>query len=178
MVARCRSAYPTLKVGLLANEGCLFQCPFKPAHDALIAQANLDASADLHALNRALGCMRHLRAHPEKIFRSPFIRPEDLRFYEGSVDFIKICGRTLGRSFLEKAVTAYIARRYNGNLLELLDALDWMADIYDIANRALPEDFLANLADCSGECNSCGYCTQLFDRCTVRLTPKLKRYKE
>lgn len=37
VVDMCRRHFPDLRLGLLVNEGCLPDCPFKPAHDAHIA---------------------------------------------------------------------------------------------------------------------------------------------
>jgi collagenase-like PrtC family protease len=158
LVSRCRKAYPLVGIGLLANEGCLYQCPFKPAHDALIACANMNMHTDTHEINRALGCIRLLRQHPHKLFQSPFIRPEDLHRYENTVDIIKVCGRTLGAAFLKRTIDAYRRRRYPGNLLDLLDATNWMADEIFVANDQLPADFFDRITACGNDCGSCTVC--------------------
>jgi collagenase-like PrtC family protease len=119
--AAIRSRLLETKIELLANEGCLNQCPFRPAHDALIAAANAGFVVDTLRLNRDLGCMRVLSESPHCVLSSPFIRPEDMARYEASADIIKICGRTLGKGFLTQTVGAYIKGKYTGNLLDLFE---------------------------------------------------------
>lgn len=159
---RLRSAWPDIRIGLLANEGCLPQCPFKPAHDAHIALSHLAIPADTHAANRDFGCMRLLRESPHRILASPFIRPEDAARYAPFADILKICGRTLGPEFLRRTISAYLAERWDGNLLALLDAAEWMAREFHLENADLPDDFLDRAWRCDKDCEACGVCRELF----------------
>ena len=162
---QCRRHLPGVKLTLLANEGCLDRCPFKLAHDAQIAFANTGLIAnETRTVNEELGCIRELAAHPAKLFKSPFIRPEDMEQYEGMVEVIKLCGRTLGPAFLQRVVRAYANRRYAGNLLELIDTMEWLAKRLHVANEELPADFLARLAGCDRDCQACSYCRKLLDK--------------
>ncbi len=162
-----RRRWPTVKIELLANEGCLIHCPFRFTHEALIAATNnaayADGQFDTQRLNRDLACQRQLTQFPHRILASPFIRPEDVCRYEGSTDLIKVCGRTLGAGFLERAVEAYAQGRYHDNLLDLLDAAHWMADRWNIPNDDIPEDFLDVLSTCEQDCTGCNYCRTYFD---------------
>ncbi|MGE0085405.1 MAG: hypothetical protein AB7S75_13405 [Desulfococcaceae bacterium] len=162
MISQCRDAYPKIKIGLLANEGCLYQCPFKPAHDAHIALLSTHLPVDTFEMNLTYGCMRYFRKNPWRVLTSPFIRPEDAEKYDA--DILKICGRTLGPHFLMKTVSAYIEKNFSGNLPELLDTTGWMAEEYFIPNHELPDDFFQTVTGCSKKCESCGYCRNLFDR--------------
>lgn len=160
---RTRERYPDLKLELLANEGCLYQCPFKPAHDCHIAQVNLGEPLDTFKIADRLGCMRVFRNNPSQVFKSPFIRPEDVSQYEGKADILKFCGRTLGPAFLMRVIDAYLKRSYAGSLLELLDVTDKMATWMQIPNENLPADFHRRLTSCTRMCDSCSYCRSLFD---------------
>jgi hypothetical protein len=140
-----RQRWPGIRIELLANEGCLPHCPFRATHEALIAAANAGLQVDTRRLNRDLACIRVLSRSPHRIFGSPFIRPEDLDRYAAPADLIKICGRTLGAGFLERAVKAYAEGCYRDNLLDLLDAAHWMAERWEIPNHDLPGDFLDRL---------------------------------
>ncbi|HSR37258.1 MAG TPA: hypothetical protein VLL73_08765 [Desulfurivibrionaceae bacterium] len=159
--SRCRAAFPSLRLALLANEGCLAQCPFKPAHDAHIALANLGDEAANPLLNSDLGCIDHLARHPARLFKSPFIRPEDQQRYAPYVDQIKLCGRTLGAEFLTRTVRAYADGTYSGNLLDLFDTMEWLAKRLSVANRLVPPEFFAMVTACAKECRACGYCDRL-----------------
>ena len=170
----CRREVPQLKIGLLVNEGCLYQCPFKPAHDCLIACSHMDMHVDTFSINQAFGCIQILRKSPAEIFRSPFIRPEDVARYADLVDVLKICGRTLGAVFLARALQAYIDRAYHGNLLDLLDASNWMADEVYLANDQLPQDFIERMTGCSKDCRHCDACRELQNACMHPVEPGFK----
>jgi len=163
VAGRCREKYPCMNLGLLANEGCLYQCPYKPAHDAQISLVHMDIHIDTYGVNRDLGCMRTLREHPHLLFKSPFIRPEDADAYADAVDFIKLSGRTLGPDFLRRVVTAYIRGEYTGNLLELLDSMEWFAAECHIPNHELPADFHDRMVSCDKSCGECEACRYLFE---------------
>jgi len=154
---------PGLKMEVLANEGCLPYCPFKLSHDSYIALANIDGQDQTHTINCDIGCMRLLDEQPHRLLQSPFIRPEDIDLYLYHVDTIKLCGRTLGPDFLTNAITAYRARRYDGNLLDLMDAMSWMADRLYVDNSMLSFDFANMLSQCDSRCDRCGFCRELFD---------------
>lgn len=156
--------YPEAKVELLVNEGCLPRCPFRQTHEALIASANAGLAVDSFALNRDLGCMRMLSRSPHRILSSPFIRPEDMRHYKKNADIFKICGRTLGKGFLTRTISAYAAEKYEGNLFDLLDASHWMAEKWELPNAGLPEDFYARMTGCRQDCGNCPDCRELFGR--------------
>ncbi|MFH0784575.1 MAG: hypothetical protein V2B20_21830 [Pseudomonadota bacterium] len=162
-----RRRWPKVKIELLANEGCLIHCPFRSTHEALIAATNnatrSDGHFDTQHLNRDLACRRQLTQSPHRILASPFIRPEDVCRYEGSADLIKVCGRTLGAGFLERSVEAYAQCRYQGNLLDLLDAAHWMSNHWNIPNGDIPEDFLDVLSTCEQDCGGCDFCKTHFD---------------
>ena len=175
LASRCREHYPGIKIELLANEGCLDHCPFKLTHDCHIALVNMGAVLDTHAINRELGCMRTLQRNPALLFRSPFIRPEDVATYEPIVDVLKICGRTLGAPFVTKVLDAHLKRTFSGNLIELMDAMEPAAQWLHVDNASLPRDFLHHLNHCSRECRSCTYCTELLHKCARAQGFSLKR---
>lgn len=158
-----RATWPGLKLSLLANEGCLYRCPFKLTHDAHIGLVHLGHNLDTHWVNRELGCIDELRHNPHRLFGSPFIRPEDAAGYADHADILKICGRTLGPSFLKRAITAYLQGEYGGNLLDLTDAMAWLADGVHVDNTQIPDDFAAVVGDCGKVCNECDFCREMFD---------------
>jgi collagenase-like PrtC family protease len=169
-----RRRWPDVKLELLANEGCLNHCPFRSTHEALIAAANGGLGVDTHRLNRDLACLRILNREPHRILASPFIRPEEVARYKGVAHMVKVCGRTLGLTFLERVVGAYVSGRYEGNLFDLLDASHWMAERWELPNNELPGDLLTTLSSCGQRCGphcaTCATCEQVFGR-HARLKP-------
>jgi hypothetical protein len=158
--------FPALKIEVLANEGCLPYCPFKLSHDGYIALANMGGQDQTHVINCDIGCMRRLDEQPHRLLQSPFIRPEDIDLYLYHVDTIKLCGRTLGPDFLINVISAYRARHYDGNLLDLMDAMSWLAERLYVDNKMLSFDFANMLSECDNRCESCGFCKELFESIT------------
>ncbi len=173
--ARCREALPDVKLELLANEGCLYHCPYKLTHDCHLALVNMGQPLDTRRINRELGCMRTLQRNPSLLFKSPFIRPEDVDAYAPYVDVIKLCGRTLGATFLLRVVEAYLRGEYSGNLLDLMDAMDGTAEWLHVSNDRLPAGLLRQLTSCSKECRTCPYCRSLIETCAKPKAIRLER---
>ena len=169
-----RNRLPDAKIELLANEGCLSHCSFRPTHDALIAAANAGFGLNTLRMNRDLGCMRILSETPHRLLASPFIRPEDVSRYEDLANVIKICGRTLGSKFLKYAVSAYTKGVYKGNLLNLLDAAHWMAEKWSIQNQMLPSEIFDTLTTCEQHCAQCLACRELFQKHARQLTFRMR----
>ena len=173
--AHCRKTLPNVKLELLANEGCLYHCPYKLTHDCHISLLNTGQALDTYRINRELGCMRTLQRDPSRLFKSPFIRPEDVAAYEPYVDILKLCGRTLGGPFLLRVLDAYLNRKYSGNLLDLMDAMDGTAEWLHVSNDLLPVDLLERLLSCSRECSPCSYCKELIERCAKQKAISLSK---
>ncbi|WP_051694449.1 hypothetical protein [Desulfohalovibrio reitneri] len=172
-----RRNLPEAELLLLANEGCLAECPFRATHEAMIASAESEGRvmACLDAV-RDLGCLRRFHARPWTMLASPFIRPEDAAEALRRADGLKLCGRGQGAGFLARVMDAYAAGTYRGNLLELLDTLGELAPAWHVANERLPQDFARRLESCSGDCGDCGWCAVAFRRAARRVEPELRNF--
>jgi hypothetical protein len=166
-----RAHRPGMRIGLLANEGCLPECPFKPAHDALLAQARFSTEpADHFGLAADLGCLRIFHDEPAALLRSPFIRPEDADALSPGADFLKLCGRSRGPEAMGRIVRAYLAGEYAGNLLDILDTAEGLSQTLYLDNACLGEDFITRVGRCAGNCEGgCAVCDELAARCITRV---------
>lgn len=163
----------------MANEGCIYHCPFKPAHDAHIALSNTGLVREAtFRMNQTLGCHAYFNTHPHRLLKSPFIRPEDLNHYRGMADGIKLCGRTLGPAFLKRCIRAYGDRTFEGNLLALMDASGFMADRVHIPNPALGPDFFTTLTSCTKQCKGCKICPSIFKQIAATKPVGLSSYED
>ena len=167
----CREGFPEIKLALLANEGCLPFCPYRSAHDAYLALDHIHGKDCNQEINRTLGCVQLLKKQPYRILQSPFIRPEDIDAYLYDVDVILISGRVVGADFLQRTIRTYIDRSHKGNLLELLDSPQWLAEELYIDNTALSFDFANMLSVCNNRCDTCRFCMELFQSISHPLVP-------
>ncbi|MBE0568213.1 MAG: U32 family peptidase [Deltaproteobacteria bacterium] len=121
-LARIREAVKC-DLELLVNNNCLSSCAFSPAHMNALAHAG----QSWHS-NRGffidwcfLRCTEMKLRDPVNYIRSEWIRPEDLSLYEGmGYDLFKVTERDLPTPVMVHRVRAYAARRYDGNLLDLV----------------------------------------------------------
>ena len=153
------------KLCILANSGCLRNCPWQTYHDNLVAHS--DAAMKLPP---AKGFTPHLcwtlykepRNFPE-ILKATWIRPEDLPRYEGLVDVVKLATRQHANP--DMVIAAYERGSFDGNLLDLFEP-GFSPAFFPLFldNAAFPPDWFARTATCARECTGCGYCERLFSR--------------
>ena len=151
------------RIGILANSGCLRNCPWQTYHDNLIAHSSAALSTE-----PAKGFNPHLcwtlyreRKNFPEILKATWIRPEDLRRYEGIVDFVKLATRQ--HALPRLVVDAYVRGSFRGNLLDLLEpgfSPAFRPQVID--NAAFPPDWFERSGRCGRECTGCGYCERVW----------------
>ena len=116
-------AATTCGLQLIVNASCLPHCCHELTHMNLLTQSSRSG----HALGGFcldycfLHCSQQRLRRPEYYLRSVWIRPEDTPVYEqmGYTNF-KIVERSCPADLLLRRVAAYAARRFDGNLMELV----------------------------------------------------------
>ena len=105
---------------LIANHCCLPNCPLQSYHQNGFAHSS-DGSRTIFIDYCFLRCSQMRLEDPSLFIKSAWIRPEDLARYEalGYTTF-KLIERGMPSAELLKRVAAYSARRFEGNLAELL----------------------------------------------------------
>lgn len=152
------------KICLLANSGCLRFCPGQTFHDNLIAHCTGAAEDRVPDYNPHV--CRNLYENGKnaaEILKSTWIRPEDIKHYEGIIDVVKLATRQ--HSYPRSVVSAYVHGSWEGNLLELLEPGHSPA-FYpeEIDNKAFPEDFFEKTGSCLNGCTGCGYCESVLEK--------------
>lgn len=112
-----------LELQLIANSNCLMFCPMSGQHMVNLSHASQKGhqSRGFMIDYCALRCSSEKLADPSNYLRSEFIRPEDLGIYtEMGFSSFKILERGAPTAVLAKRVQAYAERRFEGNLLELI----------------------------------------------------------
>lgn len=150
---------------LLANVGCLIHCPIRQYHINLVSHSNESAELGTYVDYPLMWCTADKGRDPAQMLKSPWIRPEDLSVYEElGIDEFKIAGREMDRPWIERVAQAYAARRYEGDLNDLILGFDHLEPYgrlpVRIPNRALDGfiDFFRKKHDCRVGCRDCRYC--------------------
>jgi len=171
------------EVELLVNESCLFHCPYALYHHTVSShRSKMQPEGILDYC--ILECTLDRLERPAEILRAPWIRPEDLAYYEGlGVEWFKVQGRQMPIGWILRTVAAYSERSYKGNLMDLISPTypDWSARstvLKEVAARSrvdslkppsiyidnsLLDGFFKTLVDKGGcgdlqECGLCRYC--------------------
>lgn len=107
---------------LLANNACLLDCPLAFYHQQLNSHASKPGYKDTGKVDYCILHCDYLRfLRPEKFLASDWIRPEDVHYYEEiGIDSLKLSDRSMPTDKLARIAAAYTARRYDGNLLDIL----------------------------------------------------------
>ncbi|MBE6688958.1 MAG: hypothetical protein E7588_06735 [Ruminococcaceae bacterium] len=104
----------------LANSGCLNNCSAHFFHDSLVAHEEEIAAMDNGYEFRGV-CRDFLEKKGAAAFIShtSFIRPEDVKYYEGIFPMLKLATRASRRPV--RTLNAYINEKYVGNVAELCE---------------------------------------------------------
>lgn len=162
---------------LLVNDQCLFQCPYRSYHYNACGHGSQswDRQSNFYLDYSMVRCTVDKLKRPERLIMMPWIRPEDLAFYEElGFDTFKISGRHMPTDGIVRAVNAYVERRFDGNLLTILNPFVNADDSRypHVDNRAL-DGFLSEMGfrDCENECDACDYCASVARRAVRMVDP-------
>lgn len=132
------------KIELLATNSCIKDCPFIHTHVNNIAHASDISFGD--NMNYIDWCLHKCQLielrNPTEYIRSPWIRPEDLHYYEKiGIEHIKLTERGFPTEILLKRLRAYHNRSYDGNLLDLIQGHGYTFGEKKQAPKKTPKEF-------------------------------------
>lgn len=119
------------KIELLMTNSCLKNCPYIHTHTSALSHASnaMNKEKEWYADWCLYSCQEYELKHLEEYIKSPWIRPEDVKEYEDiGVEHFKITERDFPTDELIKRVKAYSERKYDGNLLDLIQGHGWGSD--------------------------------------------------
>ena len=156
------------KLCMLANSGCLRNCPSQIFHETLLAHGFQRSSNEvLRMRSEATLCWnliveRHLF---EEVLRATWVRPEDIHHYAPYVEVFKLSTRCHTQH--NEILKAYINGSYDGNLLRILDP-DYSGQIgaLNFDNKAFPDNWITDgiAGACAVNCTHCGKCTEVLEK--------------
>jgi len=158
-----------VKIQVMLNEWCIRNCPFRDVHSD-VSSNWWEFDEDWESFNEdwlipSFHCVWMFKQNKRIIFRSSFIRTEDVSFYEDKVDYFKIVSRDYKTEKIEVILNAYIKNKFSGNLFDIVDfPVDprWYSVSY-IDNDILTEKiFFEEILKCPSDCDTCNSCDKYF----------------
>ncbi len=162
---------------IVVNPVCLYQCHFKFNHYCTAAfGGHSHENGSGHPYNQYYlnWCYLEKLKTPGEFLRSPWVRPEDLPFYEElGLHHFKIAGRGLSGDELLHRAAFYLKGSFEGNLLDLLGWPHWLQFRKSAAGELLEpleialdnaemsgflDYFREREPDCRLGCSGCRYC--------------------
>jgi collagenase-like PrtC family protease len=169
------------RLSVVVNEGCLLSCPIRQYHSNMISHSRESIEQRYYVDYCYYRCTFAKLGDPIEYLRSPWIRPEDLHFYEGlGIDLFKVAGREkMGEGpsshteWIAATAAAYHSRRcadVAALLVGIQPPFSLMGEAPSsssvrIESRKL-DGFLRFFQDdhCALDCEHCDYCGQWAKR--------------
>lgn len=146
------------KLCLLPNSSCIGNCPYIAYHANLVAH---DTILNNNNIADNIPCFHIWNdSPPVETLRGVWIRPEDIKNYEGLCYMMKLTTRMHNNPKL--VFDAYTTGKYNGNLLKIIDPYYEAFDSYYLDNIKFPENWFDITSKCDHDCTNCNYCEKIF----------------
>lgn len=151
------------KLFMLANSGCMAHCPGQIFHDNLVAhETQISKSDNARDFNPYVCWMYY--SHAENLpglLKNTWIRPEDIRRYEGLFECVKLATRI--SPYPTRVIKAYLKGSFKGNALELTEP-SYAGSVTGILDNTLfPDDWFDKRSSCHRNCDGCDYCNKVWD---------------
>ncbi len=164
---------------IIVNNACLFGCPYRRYHANINSHSSNSHGEAPDFDYPVISCSLARLSYPAELIKSPWIRPEDMSYYEDiGLSRFKLSGRTKNTKWLKNAILAYIKRKSPDNFAELLSIPNGFGSIKrkNYHNAPEAELFIDNSEldefieyflnkDCQKtSCNACGHCMEVAKR--------------
>ncbi len=162
------------KICLLANSGCLNFCSAQIFHDNLVSHlSEIEMEKNCMTFDPVL-CRRHYQQHGNGasfLKNSSWIRPEDVKHYEGIVPLMKLATRTHENP--RGVIHAYSEGRFTGNLFDLTEpGYGRFFKGYVLDNTLFPNDYWdIHAKKCTHNCKTCGCCDRVIIKSLIPCEP-------
>ncbi len=166
-----------IKVSILANEACLFRCPWRrecynlSSHDSL-------RSEELFGFYPFRNCNEIRLAHPVEWIKARLLLPQWMKVYQDTlaVNWFKIAYRTHPYEVAIPMLEAYMNQEFKGNLCDLWPTISHLGstaeprEVTCISCEKLDQEgaldwFAIFGASCDlRDCATCGSCERLYEK--------------
>ena len=155
-----------VELKLMVNEGCLYKCPFRKFHFNYISHKSRDVELESYVFSEA--CFPITAGDFSQVLKSCWIRPEDMKKYNGITDYFKIVGRSIPTSKVTRIIRAYMNEDWDGDIFDILCSnlgfFGWQTGAC-LNNKSLGSyNFFEKVTSCGRKCNQCNYCEKLVKK--------------
>jgi collagenase-like PrtC family protease len=129
-------------IELLANDCCLYECPFRFFHYTECSHASQvhDVLGGYYNDWATIACQNQKCFNPEQILMGRWIHPSDIDKYANiGINYFKISGRRYGTDWLVRVLTAYSQKSYKGNLGDIFNGYSFVSDPLELAGPQFSE---------------------------------------
>ncbi len=163
-----------LEVSLLANEACLYNCPWRRECYNLSSH-NSHRSGFLFGHYPFDRCQAQRLEYPEKWVSARMILPQWMMYYQKAtgVNWFKITGRTHPYEVIVPIIETYMNQYHGGNLLELWPTISALGNSEEPMDRTFIScvkldsfDFIRKAVQVNCQettCSDCGLCRKAYD---------------
>lgn len=157
-------------VDVIINSICFLDCVYRMFHYNQISVDSVSATNPASAHYFSNRCLLRRFRDVGSILKQSWIRPEDLPYYNmAGIHNFKIQGRHLIQSGDPvRMLEHYFERKYEGNLMDLLDCFSPINSFKINLNNQKLQDFLVPIISgkivCSNDCDNCNYCTKYAEK--------------
>lgn len=164
-------------VSILANEACLFRCPWRrecynlSSHDSF-------RSEELFGFYPFRNCNEVRLEYPDEWIKARLVLPQWMKVYQEklSVSWFKIAYRTHPYEVAVPMLEAYMDQDFKGNLCDLWPTISHLGstkeprEVTHISCKKLDEEgaldwFISEWEHCDNvECAACGHCYELYEK--------------
>jgi len=177
------------ELSVLTNNLCLYQCPYEYYHYNTLGHASQSYNPldGFHMDYCVFHCTIDRLSDTSQIIKARWIRPEDMHVYEEiGIEHFKISGRSMPTESILNAAAAYSSRQYQGNLYDILNALNptiksarpTLSNIQITQVGSPPKVYIDNQAlegfidffkkqECLSGCAHCNYCQKIADKAVI-----------
>jgi collagenase-like PrtC family protease len=171
-----------LPLEIIVNTRCLFYCSMRNSDYNFLSHCGAkNYSLPVFDYYKWI-CTQYLFKNPIEFFKMPWIRPEDISYYN-DISYFKVIGRQLvAHGDLLRTAETYMKGEFDGNLIDLMGLFSpQRKEFYpiNIDNKGL-KDFILYFVEgkChQNGCHNCNHCTSYLKK---NLSPaemeKLKKY--
>lgn len=156
---------------LVANNGCLAECPFMLEHLNVMSHGAELAAKETPWKGRGMQCREALfiEENHVRILQGGWIRPEDIAKVEAYFDTITLLSDDIPQA--RKVLEAYANGRWDGDLLELLEPSHaGLAGMPPLRNDMFPDDWFEKTSTCGHACDGCGYCEDVLAKMSAHMS--------